>query len=283
MKNIPITSRIQKSTDKGMVKNPLLNLGSPLKSTGSDPKVKNKAKTVNEGLVSSGSRDISTQATISTTSPDTIIKGPEKMEIVIKPPKRTAEGDKAYEKLTPAERKAQDARYNKNKANQMQVGTGEFEDYKIIPGKTTTTTAKGSLYKPLEGDAKRPWQRREDSRSIKKTAKDVRRAEIKGAKLDAKSLGLKDKEYRDTMKSVRRGAKKNEIAAELKGFEGARDAAVRQGVESRATGGKLDLGGEVMQKYDFSKEEQTKANTAGAVGLMSKSPFKMKGYGKKKC
>lgn len=294
MKNIPITSRIQKSTDKGMVKKPLLNLGSPLKSTESDPKVKNKARVVNEGLVSMGGSEVGSGGTIETTGPDKIIKGKENTRNKTWGDLRAAGWSEGQ--IT----KAKEWRKNHPTEPSDQVGTGTFKPDQVIKGDTKQIDYSGTIEKPLVGDAKNPWERRWDSRAIKKTAKDVRRAEIKGAKLQAKSLGLKDKEYRDTMKSVRRGAKMNEIEAELKGFEGARDAAVRQGIESRKAGGKLDLGGEETKKYDYTREEQKEVNKNTAlkkenekrfegaqdilsIASMSKSPFKMKGYGKKKC
>jgi hypothetical protein len=81
----------------------------------------------------------------------------------------------------------------KGKKTGGQVGTGKFEDDKVIPGTTTETNEFTPTQTRDNNDAMSPWRVRQQSRSIKKSGKDVRQSQNKLDKVKRKQQKMIDK------------------------------------------------------------------------------------------
>jgi len=111
-----------------------------------------------------------------------------------------------------------------------QVDTGQSEPDEVIPGdekeKFTATQTRDKM------DAMSPWRVRQQSRTIKKSARDIRRSKIKSAKLAASGGGridedgnfqetkkLKGKARREAVRDARKKAKVEENYMEKDAFD----------------------------------------------------------------
>jgi hypothetical protein len=292
--NKPITSRVQHATDKGMVRQPLLNMGSPVKQK---VKLENKAKETIEQTDSYQGGKLGVQTSKTTVKPDKLVKGKEIMKTVNTD---TYDGSGGY---------ASDKDWNaflktpKGKAylekNTKQVGTGTYEPDTYTPGTTTKTTDFNSYKVAVKGDAKRPWQRRFDNRGIKIGGRETRQA---GNKIDKTNRKLseyakfdtnKDGKFSAAEKSVmgkggflglgksqkkfeKLGRKLAENKAEYEGFKGGRDAAIAQSIQSVKMGNKIDLGERDARLSDaggFDKQREALSNSSSSK--MKSSPYKM--------
>ena len=184
--NKPITSRVQHATDKGMVRQPLLNMGSPVKQK--KVELENKAKETIEQTDSYQGGKLGVQTSRTTVKPGNLVKGKEIMKTVNTD---TYDGSGGY---------ASDKDWNaflktpKGKAylekNTKQVGTGTFEEDTYTPGTTTKTTDFNSYKVAVKGDAKKPWHRRQDMRSTKLSTRNVIKTQDKIDKLNRKKNKL---------------------------------------------------------------------------------------------
>ena len=136
---------------------------------------------------------------------------------------------------------ATDAGKEYTKKNTKQVETGESEPDTVIPGATTETNEFTPTQTRDKNDAMSPWRVRQQSRSIKKSGKDVRQSKIKAAKLAASGGGridedgnfqettkLKGKARRKVVRAARKKAKVEENSAELNAFDKNMTARTRQ-------------------------------------------------------
>ena len=124
-------------------------------------------------------------------------------------------------------------------------------------------------------DAMSPWRVRQQSRSIKKSGKDVRQSKIKAAKLAASGGGridedgnfqetkkLKGKARREAVRAARKRAKVEENSAELDAFNKNMTARTRQ-VEMSSDplkDGTFKSAQRNLEKGDLTKEEQDVRN-----------------------
>ena len=191
-----------------------------------------------------------------------------------------------------------------------------FEDYSVRAKKDVNFGTSGSDEipgsDPVEGvdevdsiplqtrdtnDAMSPWRVRQQSRSIKKSGKDVRQSKIKAAKLAASGGGridedgnfqetkkLKGKARREAVRAARKRAKVEENSAELDAFNKNMTARTRQvemssdplgkngtfeSVDRDFTRGEMDtsIGGE----QDKRNEAQIKADRIKAAAAAAKA------------
>lgn len=282
--NKPITSRVQHATDKGMVRQPLLNMGSPVKQK---VELENKAKETIEQTDSYQGGKLGVQTSKTIVEPDKLVKG---KKTTIK-----------YTDLPPEQREAARA-YNMKKygthnptAAGLADNTTQSPDT-YTPGTTTTTTDFNSYKVAVKGDAKRPWQRRWDNRSIKIGGRETRQAGNKIDKINRKISEYakfdtdKDGKFSAAEKSAmgkggflglgksqkkfeKLGRRLAENQAEYEGFKGGRDAAIAQSKQSVGKGGKIDLGERNARLSDaggFDKQREVLSSSK-----MKSSPYKM--------
>ncbi len=282
--NKPITSRVQHATDKGMVRQPLLNMGSPVKQK---VELENKAKETIEQTDSyqGGKLGVKTKKTV--VEPGKLVKG---KKTTIK-----------YTDLPPEQREAA-RKYNMKKYgthNPTAAGLADNtrqEPDTYTPGSSKTTEDFSSYKVAVKGDAKRPWHRRFDNRAIKIGGRETRQSGNKIDKINRKldkyvtkydSDG--DGKISDSEKKSMKGGflglgksrkkyeklnrKLEENQAEYKGFKGGRDAAIAQSVQSVGKGGKIDLGERDARLSDaggFDKQRDVLSSSK-----MKRSPYKM--------
>jgi hypothetical protein len=215
-KNIPITARVESGlfNQKKGVKEPLLNVGpagvhgnnqtrdipSPSKLRGYSMKKKTESP-----LKQQLAENKPIQAVITTQGAGEMIveKGKEKTKRTYKKPTRTPEGDAAYAKLTPAQRKAQDDRYRSRKKNQIDTPTGEFEPdtKKFVPGK------KEIKLEDLEAEGKRGisqgWEVNQQARKQRKLSGNIEKGQKNIDKYSGRlsELGTQGKDGTWTMKA----------------------------------------------------------------------------------
>ena len=294
--NKPITSRVQHATDKGMVRQPLLNMGSPVKQK---VKIENKAKEVNESVRAMENGKVGVRSTSTRVEPAKLVKGKEIMKTVNTD---TYDGSGGY---------ASDKDWNaflktpKGKAylekNTKQVGTGTFEPDTYTPGKTSTVSSFGEYKTAVKGDAKKPWHRRQDMRSTKlstrnviKTQDKIDRLSRKKSKLvkkyDANKDGVLDNAEKSKVKSkgflgIGNDARslsrtENRIKAyggQLKGAQGSQNASIKQQEQSVKYGNKIDLGERDARLSDIGPaggDRQTEI-LSNSSSKMKRSPYKM--------
>ena len=150
-----------------------------------------------------------------------------------------------------------------------QVDTGESEPDTVIPGTTTDTNEFTPTQTRDKNDAMSPWRVRQQSRSIKKSGKDVRQSKIKAAKLAASGGGridedgnfqettkLKGKARREVVRAARKKAKVEENSAELNAFDKnmtARTRQVEMSSDPLGKSGTFDSASRDMELPDASK------------------------------
>ena len=295
--NKPITSRVQHATDKGMVRQPLLNMGSPVKQK---VKIENKAKEVNESVRAMENGKVGVRSTSTRVEPAKLVKGKEIMKTVNTD---TYDGSGGY---------ASDKDWNaflktpKGKAylekNTKQVGTGTFEPDTYTPGKTSTVSSFGEYKTAVKGDAKKPWHRRQDMRSTKLSTKNVIKTQDKIDRLSRKKSklvkkydtnkdGVLDKAEKSKVKStgflgIGNDARslsrtENRIKAyggQLKGAQGSQNASIKQQEQSVRYGNKIDLGERDARLSDIGPaggDKQTEILSNSSSSKMKRSPYKM--------
>jgi hypothetical protein len=283
MNNIPITSRIQKKTKGGMVKDPLLNLGSPLAQKKTEVK-KPTEETAESYIANSSDGSVGSETTSTITKPDTIVPGKEKKAVVL------------YKDLDPSIVEAakkhnidEFGTHNPTKEGKVDntKGTGEFEDDIVIPGGTEKVKKNVTFKTAVTGTAKQPWESRFNSRNIKKTNKDVTTSQNKinrkkrQLKRNGATFNENTKEYENTG-GMRQGkfdrltTKYKENVRENDAFAGAAAVATAQSNQGKVAGEKVDLGERNTRLSEF-KKPGIKQND---FKTQMRSGFKMKGYKK---
>ena len=242
-KNVPITARVNAGlfNQKKGVTEPVLNVGpagvygnnqtknipSPSKKRGYTMKASPFKQKADEGDIKVITQDPDTKKEVT-------VKGKDKK--VYTPPKRTKEGDEAYAKLTPEQRKAQDDKYKK-------------KNTKVVKGKDEkkTVTVKGKKReKPVQTrDAEDTQTARERSNTVrggKRMNRKEKNAAIKEAKAQAKIDNPDDrKARRKAVKKAKNQAKltqaqKDRKLAAASGAGAQRQAEQNRSISARKTG-----------------------------------------------
>lgn len=292
--NKPITSRVQHATDKGMVRQPLLNMGSPVKQK---VQLENKAKEVNESVRGMENGKVGVRNTSTRVEPDKLVKGKEIMKTV-NTDTYDGSGGYASNKDWNAFLKSPQGKAYLEK-NTKQVGTGTFEPDTYTPGKTSTVSSFGEYKTAVKGDAKKPWHRRQDMRSTKlstkgviKTQDKIDRLSRKKSKLvkkyDTNKDGILDDKERSNVKSkgflgIGNDARslsrtENRIKAygeQLKGAQGSQSASVKQQQQSVRYGNKIDLGERDARLSDIGPAGGDRQTEILSNAKMKRSPYKM--------
>ena len=124
---------------------------------------------------------------------------------------------------------ATDAGKEYTKKNTKQVETGESEPDTVIPGTTTETNEFTPTQTRDKNDAMSPWRVRQQSRSIKKSGKDVRQSQNKLDKTNRRLAGMdKADKVVGNRKYDRLMSKFNENTNELDAFKKNMTARTRQ-------------------------------------------------------
>ena len=288
--NKPITSRVQHATDKGMVRQPLLNMGSPVKQK---VELENKAKEVNESVRAMENGKVGVRNSSTITEPAVLVKGkPE--ETVYTPPKRTAAGDAAYAALTLQQRKAQDAAYIKKNTKIIPATQDTY-----TPCETSTVSSFGEYKTAIKGDAKKPWHRRQYMRSTKLSTSGVIKTQDKLDKLsrkkdklvkkydndndgvlnDKEKSNVKSKGFLGIGNDARSLSRtENRITAyggQLKGAQGSQNASIKQQEQSVRYGNTIDLGERDASLSDIGPAGGDKQTEILSNAKMKRSPYKM--------
>jgi hypothetical protein len=291
--NKPITSRVQHATDKGMVRQPLLNMGSPVKQK---VELENAAAEVNKSVRAMENGKVGVRSTSTRVEPAKLVKGKEITR------------NKTWNDLRAegwSEDKIKEAKNwrSKNKdAPSDQVGTGTFAPDTYTPGKTSTVSNFGEYKTAVKGDAKKPWHRRQDMRSTKLSTRNVIKTQDKIDKLNRKKNKLVAKydtdkngklDEKETSKVKSKGflgigndarslsRTENRITAyggQLKGAQGSQNASVKQQEQSVRYGNKIDLGERDARLSDIGQaggDRQTEVLSNASGPKMKSSPYKM--------
>ena len=243
--NKPITSRVQHATDKGMIRQPLLNMGSPVKQK---VELKDKATEVNESVkgMQNGKIGVFTN-TSSISIPSQFVPGKKKTIKYTDLPLEKREAAKAYNMET----------YGTHNPTALGLADNTEQDPDTyIPGETSTVSSFGEYKTAIKGDAKKPWHRRQDMRSTKLSTKGVIKTQDKIDELNRKKSEL-IKKY-DTNKDGKL-TKKEEARVKSKGFLGiGNDARSLSRAENRITayGGQLK-GAQGSQNASIKQQEQS--------------------------
>lgn len=166
-----------------------------------------------------------------------------------KDPVTTPEGDAAYAALDQAGKDAQDKAYRDRKDNQIEMGTGEFEE---VQGPSTSKTKKNEIVAKIArtGEVQTAYESRNNLRRGTQVNRKTKKAEIKNARSKAKGGGYYktsalDKDGKTTREFVT--AKAN------KGIKETRKEARKTNKESR----KEDR--EFRKKYLKGKQKRVQA------------------------
>ena len=269
-KNIPITARVESGlfNQKKGVKEPLLNVGpagvhgdnqtrdipSPSKLRGYSMKKKTESPIKQKvGVLESESTG------------DKIVKGK-------KITRNKTFADLEAEGITVTDEMKQWAKDNPN-VPRDQVDTGQSEPDEVIPGdekeKFTATQTRDKM------DAMSPWRVRQQSRSIKKSGKDVRQSQNKLDATNRKLKKLSDAGITSGRKFDRLTAKQTENTNELDAFNKNMTARTRQVEMSKdpLKTGTFDSASRDMELPDVSKTYEGQKTVIEAGGV--------KGNGKK--
>ena len=292
--NKPITSRVQHATDKGMVRQPLLNMGSPVKQK---VELENKAKEVNESVRGMENGKVGVRNTSTRVEPAQLVKGKEIMKTINTDTYDGSGGYASNEKWNAFLKTPKGKEYLEK--NTKQVGTGKFEDDTYTPGKTSTVSSFGEYKTAIKGDAKKPWHRRQDMRSTKLSTRGVIKTQDKIDKLsrkkdklvkkyDTDNDGVLNDKEKSNVKSkgflgIGNDARslsrtENRITAyggQLKGAQGSQNASIKQQEQSVRYGNKIDLGERDARLSDIGPAGGDKQTEILSNAKMKRSPYKM--------
>ncbi len=270
-KNIPITARVESGlfNQKKGVKEPLLNVGpagvhgdnqtrdipSPSKLRGYSMKKKTESPIKQKvGVLESESTG------------DKIVKGK-------KITRNKTFADLEAEGITVTDEMKQWAKDNPN-VPRDQVDTGQSEPDEVIPGdekeKFTATQTRDKM------DAMSPWRVRQQSRSIKKSGKDVRQSQNKLDATNRKLKKLSDAGITSGRKFDRLTAKQTENTNELDAFNKNMTARTRQVEMSKdpLKTGTFDSASRDMELPDVSKTYEGQKTVIKAGGVAVTPPDK---------
>ncbi len=270
-KNIPITARVESGlfNQKKGVKEPLLNVGpagvhgdnqtrdipSPSKLRGYSMKKKTESPIKQKvGVLESESTG------------DKIVKGK-------KITRNKTFADLEAEGITVTDEMKQWAKDNPN-VPRDQVDIGQSEPDEVIPGdekeKFTATQTRDKM------DAMSPWRVRQQSRSIKKSGKDVRQSQNKLDATNRKLKKLSDAGITSGRKFDRLTAKQTENTNELDAFNKNMTARTRQVEMSKdpLKTGTFDSASRDMELPDVSKTYEGQKTVIKAGGVAVTPPDK---------
>jgi hypothetical protein len=237
MNNKPITSRVQHATKGGMVREPLLSVGSVAKQKTQPPIVEDKTQEGKQLGLGEGQSYVEKDNKIMIKT-----KGKEGSTIYT-PPTKTPEGDAAYAALTPEQRKAQDAKYIKRNTKTTPGTPDKFED---IPSSTPGTPGTDAV-KEKRGDAFTSYQQR----NVLRKGEVTNRKSKKGGK----------KELKEEKKQAKAGLRKANDANFFQRLVGKKGKDYRQGVRDFNKGkfGSEALSKEGVSDFGFNASEATEA------------------------
>ena len=318
-KNTPITARINSGlfNQKKGITEPLLNVGpagvygdNQTKDIPSPSKKRGYAKR-------SPLKQVGVNVVKSESTGDQIVKGKKITKAVNTDDYDGSGGYASNEDWTKF--LATDAGKEYTKKNTKQVETGESEPDTVIPGATTETNEFTPTQTRDKNDAMSPWRVRQQSRSIKKSGKDVRQSQNKLDKTNRRLAGMdKADKVVGNRKYDKLMSKFNENTNELDAFNKnmtARTRQVEMSSDPLGKSGTFDSASRDMELPDASKtyagqktiiEEDgikkprpkvkavstltpagIKSSGLGneeipTLALKTKSPMKKRGYGMKK-
>jgi len=248
-KNIPITARVSRGLFGQKATEPVLNVGQAgvygnnvTKGDPSPAKMMMKSPLKQVKSEGAGDKILKGQASVKTSSPgvDKVVKGGTK---VIPGEKYVPNENKWWDSLSP-QQKAEHNKKTKEKIAKdpkYQPKTIQEPD-RIEKGQPTETKEPLTIFN--EGSAKTSFWRRQDDRSVTHTSRKKKRADIQLAKLEAKqgyttSVDKDGKEVKtaitDRSKHVKEAklkAKKEMWESRQAGYQGSRDAAIKQSQQS---------------------------------------------------
>lgn len=242
-KNIPITARVSRGLFGQKATEPVLNVGQAgvygNNVTKGDPSPAKMMKSPLKQVKSEGAGDkiLKGQASIKTSSPgvDKVVKGGTK---VIPGEKYVPNENKWWDSLSP-QQKAEHNKKTKEKIAKdpkYQPKTIQEPD-RIEKGQPTETKEPLKVFN--EGSAKTSFWRRQDDRSVTHTSRKKKRADIQLAKLEAEEKGLSGKDRRDYINNAKTKAKKEMWESRQAGYQGSRDAAIKQSQQSTTIHGTI--------------------------------------------
>ena len=318
-KNTPITARINSGlfNQKKGITEPLLNVGpagvygdNQTKDIPSPSKKRGYAKR-------SPLKKVGVNVVKSESTGDQIVKGKKITKAVNTDDYDGSGGYASNEDWTKF--LATDAGKEYTKKNTKQVETGESEPDTVIPGATTETNEFTPTQTRDKNDAMSPWRVRQQSRSIKKSGKDVRQSQNKLDKTNRRLAGMdKADKVVGNRKYDKLMSKFNENTNELDAFNKnmtARTRQVEMSSDPLGKSGTFDSASRDMELPDASKtyagqktiidedgikkprpkvKEASTLTPAGikssglgneeipTLALKTKSPMKKRGYGMKK-
>jgi hypothetical protein len=172
--------------------------------------------------------------------------------------------------------------------NTKQVETGESEPDTVVPGTTTETEEFTPTQTRDTNDAMSPWRVRQQSRTIKKSARDIRRSKIKSAKQDAsgggkidkdgnfqKTTKLKGKARREAVRDAKKKAKVEENYMEKGAFDKnmtARTRQVEMSSDPLGKNGTFESSTRDMDLVDANKTYEGQKKIIEDGGVKSPSP-----------
>jgi len=236
-KNTPITARVNAGlfNQKGGITEPLLNVGpagvygnAETRDIPSPSKQKKGYSMAKKKVPSPAKQQVGVNVLESSSTGDKIIKGKKITKKVEgdKPTSIVKPGDPGYAKWLAAVTKDPSI---EDRFKDREVETGESEPDTVIPGKTTESNQFTPTLTNDKNDAMSPWRVRQQSRSIKKSGKDVRQSQNKLDKTNRR-LAKMDKEDKvvGNRKYDRLMSKFNENTTELEAFKKNMTARTRQ-------------------------------------------------------
>ena len=256
-KNTPITARINAGlfNQKKGITEPLLNVGpagvygdNQTKDIPSPSKKRGYAKR-------SPLKQVGVNVVKSESTGDQIVKGKKITKAVNTDDYDGSGGYASNEDWTKF--LATDAGKEYTKKNTKQVETGESEPDTVIPGATTETNEFTPTQTRDKNDAMSPWRVRQQSRSIKKSGKDVRQSQNKLDKTNRRLAGMdKADKVVGNRKYDKLMSKFNENTNELDAFNKnmtARTRQVEMSSDPLGKSGTFDSASRDMELPDASK------------------------------
>jgi len=251
MKNKPITERV----NAGLFKQKQLKTTEPLLNVGpAGVRGNNKTRNIPSPAKQNDDTKVGVTTTKTSVAAGELLKGKEKT--------RT----KLYSDLDPSERKAAKAwnlkKYGThNPTKEIEgvdnsIGTGEFEPDTQGPDVETTTKDFVATRKRESGSALAPWEIRQQSRGLKKSAKDIRQNANKIDKANSRMKGLDE----NSSKYKRLKNKVDSLTTLGEGFDSNMAVRNRQAEVSanHATNDKFKGPGSDEGLEDLSRAEQVK-------------------------
>jgi hypothetical protein len=264
-KNIPITARVSKGLFGQKATEPVLNVGQAgaygNNVTKSDPSPARMMKSPLKQMKSEGAGDkiLKGQANVVTTTPgtDRVIpgkKGGTANTDALNKQKVYRKDLEGYGLRNPKAREAANKAAADAKAKDAASGTPDT----IEKGEPTKTREPLMVFN--EGSAKTSFWRRQDDRAVTHTSRKKKRADIQLSKIEAEEKGLSGKERRDYINNAKTKAKKEMWESRQAGYQGSRDASVKQSQQSatihdKVLGVNLDPKGEQILHASRVKDE----------------------------